>query len=68
MCPTALCSELPIRVRVAAALPLQLASFYPGDGVKSVGPNNEVVKRVLQAGEGWETPRPPFEVRCARHS
>ncbi|GAB4824129.1 hypothetical protein N2152v2_011175 [Parachlorella kessleri] len=54
--PAGVRPEDPLRVDV------QLASFYPGDGVKAVGPNNEVVKRVLQAGEGWETPRPPFEV------
>jgi hypothetical protein len=50
--------------RERGALPwLQLTSWYPGAPVKAVGPGNEVVKRILKEGEGWETPRPPFEVR-----
>jgi FK506-binding protein 4/5 len=41
---------------------LQLVSWLPGGGVKCVGPSADVFLRSLRAGQGWESPRPPFEV------
>ena len=41
---------------------LQLTHWYPGSGVKCLGPNSDVFLRTLRAGHGWESPRPPFEV------
>lgn len=41
----------------------QLASWLPGAGVRCVGAASDVFLRTLQPGQGWETPRPPFEVQ-----
>eukprot|EP00898_Chlorokybus_atmophyticus_P002511 jgi/Chlat1/3260/Chrsp22S00255 len=41
---------------------LELIDFHP---IKVVTRDASVVKRVLKEGEGWETPRAPFEVRLA---
>lgn len=41
---------------------LQLTSWCPGSQVKCVGPDADVFLRTLRQGQGWETPRPPFEV------
>lgn len=41
----------------------QLTAWLPGAGVRCVGAASDVFLRTLQPGQGWETPRPPFEVQ-----
>ena len=41
---------------------LQLTHWYPGSSVKCLGPNSDIFLRTLRAGQGWESPRPPFKV------
>lgn len=53
------------RSSIALRLPApQLVGWQPGVKAKPAGPEHEIVKRVLAEGEGWETPRPPFEVEA----
>ncbi len=40
----------------------QLTHWVPGGGVRCVGPDSDIFLRTLTPGEGWESPRPPFEV------
>lgn len=42
---------------------VQLTHWYPRQGVRVLGPRSDIYKRRLEDGEGWETPRTPFEVR-----
>ena len=42
--------------------PGQLVNWYPSGGVKALGEGGGVIRRMLQQGEGWETPREPFEI------
>ncbi|EFN57340.1 hypothetical protein CHLNCDRAFT_142698 [Chlorella variabilis] len=39
-----------------------LTSWYPGSSVKCVGPASDVFLRTLRPGQGWESPRLPFDV------
>ena len=60
------CSEAPpegLRRDAAACLDLQLVAWLPGHSARSVDASPGVFARTLREGEGWETPRPPFEVR-----
>lgn len=41
---------------------MQLTHWYPGSSVKCLGPSSDIFLRTLRAGQGWESPRPPFEV------
>lgn len=54
--PQGLRREAPVVVDVT------LTSWCPGSQVKCVGPDADVFLRTLRQGQGWETPRPPFEV------
>lgn len=40
----------------------QLTHWYQSAGVKCVGESGDAFLRTLQPGQGWECPRPPFEV------
>lgn len=43
----------------------QLTHWFPGGGeggAKCVGPDSASFLRTLRAGQGWESPRPPFDV------
>lgn len=46
------------------SIPLQLTHWYPaaGGAVKCLGSGNDAFMRTLRPGQGWESPRPPFEV------
>lgn len=59
------CTALLTATRLLPPLPPfpQLTSWLPGAGVRCVGAASDVFLRMLQAGQGWETPRPPFEVQ-----
>ncbi|KAL4447985.1 hypothetical protein ABPG75_005204 [Micractinium tetrahymenae] len=39
-----------------------LTHWVPGGGVRCVGPDSDAFLRTLAPGEGWESPRAPFEV------
>lgn len=42
---------------------LRLVQWYSGDDISHVGHDEEyILKHVLKVGEGWENPRPPYEV------
>lgn len=41
---------------------MQLANWYPSRGVRTVGEAGNIYRRTLKAAQGWEAPRPPFDV------
>ena len=43
---------------------ITLLGWYGAAGVHAYGAGQDLIKRCLKEASGWETPRPPFEVRC----
>ena len=52
-------------VDAAFVFDIHLVNWYPKDEVRVASDDGDVFKRSLGEVDSWETPRAPFEVRCA---